>query len=429
MSPTSAAPTASTPANATQHSRLPVGYCVGTAAPCPVNRVHVYDRALAGLRCHLLPLLRDNLQDVAARTGLPAETLRKRRRDLERGTRSLPGVDALASIASAYGWSLDALLDGESDSPARHDVGPAAPSAVAPALRAHIRHVVSSTVRRAKPWALDAVLGRDPDELLERFEREMIERIRDLLADRERRQRQQWEEEWARANVMLAGTSAVEQVAIDSALAPYAEVLVTRLQHALREGKWEGTDGRFAFTVVARASDPWEVARGLTPAMHRLTMLVGSRVSDAVRLSFEITAAEVDVARHALARSVGRGAGLRACTFDEVLEAYGRFRRARRFRPHAPRSLAVIDGAAAQGDRGPLYDAWALSDLFVAFCEQVGLVWHADTRHFTLGPAGDGDFEARLAPHPRDDRLVAVEWGVEYWNDRWSAASGREVDA
>ena len=94
---------------------------------------------------------------------------------------------------------------------------------------------------------------------------------------------------------------------------------------------------------------------------------------------------------------------------------YERFCAARRVRPNAPLPLGVIGERADAGDKGPVHDVWALHDLFVAFCQHSGLVWHAETRQFTLGRPGTGDFDERLAPHLRDGRMIIARWGVEHW--------------
>lgn len=413
------APPSSLDGSAGRHLVVPAPTSVGIrATPLRVDRVALYDRALAGLRRHLLPLLQADLHDVAARTGLPAETLRKRKRDLERGVRSLPGADALTAVAAAYGWSLDALLDGESESPVRQPVESVLPPAVAPLLSAHIRHVVTSAVRRNKPWAVEAVLGVDPDDLLARFEQASIEQVSNLLRTVEGQLEEECEQEWRLAVAALAGASAIAFVAEDSVLAPWAELLVARIQRAVSQGTWEFTAGRFVFPPVAvRATDPWDLARGVMPAVNRMTALVGSRVGHAVDVAFEVSAAEVQAAREHLTRTraVGRGAGFRACSVDEVLRAYEQFRQQWRCWPHAPRSLVAVCDARATGDTGPSYDAWAMHDLFVDFCRQVGLVWHREPWHFTLAQPGGGRFDDYLAPHTRHDRLIVVEWGVEYW--------------
>lgn len=400
----------------------------GDRQPPSVDRVAAYDRALAGLQRHLLPLLRADLNGVAARTGLPAETLRKRRRDLERGVRSLPSADALVAIATAYGWSLDALLDGSSETPTAPEHVPPDARGIAPVLRAHIERVITTAVRRTRPWGLDLVLGTDPEELLERFERQTAERVHDLIVERERQRQQQCEEDWRFAQAHLAGSAVVERITTDAALAPWSEALVARLQHAVGRGKWDFMEGRFVFPLVAvRATDPWALARGFAPAIRAIIPLVGRRIGEALGVAFEVTPAEVEAARNRLARPAGRGAGIRACSLDEVLDVYERLCQHRRHRPNAPLSLAAISESSEGGDRGPAHDMWALHDLFAAFCVHTGLVWQPAARHFTLAAAGRGSFVERLAPHPRHAQLIVVPWGVEYWNPAGNART--TVDA
>lgn len=374
-----------------------------------VGRTTTQQQLVERLRKHLLPALRADLRGIAARTGIPIETLRKRRDDLASEKRCLPGFDSMVVIARACGWSLDRLIDPECDDPRPGPPRADAPLAVQDAVHAHFVQVARRAVPYLRPHDI-AIVVPDPINILWQVEEQFAERIQNAVAFLDSQRRAELENAWEDVMRVFRTRDIAERLTDgDVALLPWGDVIAVRVRESVGQGQWHVAERRFVMPQVpVRRHDAWLIVRGLTTAVRKIADLALRGVCDRLEVDYGFTDEEIAAARGRLTRPVGRGAGLRACELGEVFEAFAQFRDGRRYPTDVLRSLLAIDRSANSGDRAPIHDMATLNALFGAFCKAVGLVWYPDEARFVLDAAGYGFLNGILLPGLTDARLRIV---------------------
>lgn len=371
-----------------------------------VGRVTTQRQLVKRLQRYLLPALRTDLRGIAARTGIPIESLRKRRDELANNNVSLPGFDSMVLIARACGWSLDRLIDPECDDPRPDPSRADTPLAIQDAVHAHFVQVARRALPYVRPREI-AIVVPDPINLLWQVEEQFAERVRNAVAFLDSQRKAELERAWDDILRVLRARDIAERLTEgDPALLPWGDVIAVRVRESVGQGRWDINERRFVMPPVpVRRSDAWLIVRGLTIAVRKVADLASRGVCDRLDLDYGITDLEVAVARSQLTRPAGRGAGLRACEPGEVFGAFARFRDERRYPADVLRSLVTIERAAHAGDRAPINDMATLNELFGAFCKAVGLVWYSDEARFILDAAGCGFLDGILLPGIVDARL------------------------
>lgn len=375
----------------------------------PEDRVaHTRVLLVRGLRAHLLPLLDRDLDAAVARTGVSREALRKLRTALRAkgGTDRLPTADALTSIVTAYGWSLDRLLDPTCGDPALLHASAAHAGDAAGILGAR----AASVLRHAGADADDpdaVAIPRRPDVLIPLFDR-CVRHVYTAARAERTRARAAALENWCSAAVArLERDDAVWCATQDApALGRTAAVYAARLRRALVERRRDESTGELLVgEVTIRASDPWERVRDVAPALERL-LAQDMALAPFIPVNFEITDAEVRSARAILRHHTYASAGHTCCDPDPVLSAYQRLLDQRRYPPDLIQPLRPIY-AAAVAEHSDLHHAMVmLNELFIRYCEAVGAAWDAPSRRFrVLGPR-HGSFDGILTPHWDEARLM-----------------------